>query len=531
MREIVTLQVGQLANFVGTHFWNTQEEYFSYGTDQAASVTELDYDILYRTGFSPTVGPEIKIGAFDATQWCGFGSLQKYNQLFTAEANDTVDWDQGINKVVSEQYPKNAYQQQLDRMDVDPNTQPVELDDQSVKTWSDFNRIYYHPYSMNQVTTHNMDDSISPYNSYSVGRQSYSDFERETESFEDNFRHFVEECDNLQGFQLLASVDDAFSGFTEGLLHDVRDEFAKTPVLCYGLQSSLLPTQERAKQRILLNRTLSMTRILDLCSSYIPLYTPSSSHISRSGLADYIHPKCNSVYHTSAILSSAIETISLSFRLKNNFTSIGSLCDKMNGQGTTRLSGVSLSLPLPFLKNGFQQTAERLKNNIAPTIELTKRTPSKQSFDDDVFAEDIVVRGLPRGSVHASNQGLYEYTRALYHKFPQADPQFIDKVPYPLPSSYPRIFSYHCNSEGFITSENETEPVNSIPVLSRMYTGTELQPEIDYLAKQVEVVPFAQMSDYSEGAYGLAQADYLELKEEIMRLSDSYSNDSEIMLE
>ena len=64
-----------------------------------------------------------------------------------------------------------------------------------------------------------------------------------------------------------------------------------------------------------------------------------------------------------------------------------------------------------------------------------------------------------------------------------------------------------------------------------MYTGTELHPEIDYLAKQVEVLPFGQMSDYSEGTYGLAQADYLELKEEIMRLSDSYSNDSEIMLE
>ena len=86
-------------------------------------------------------------------------------------------------------------------------------------------------------------------------------------------------------------MDDAFSGFTEGLLHDVRDEFAKTPILCYGLQSSSLPNQERAKQRIILNRTLSMTRILDLCSSYIPLYTPSSNHISNSGLADYIHPK------------------------------------------------------------------------------------------------------------------------------------------------------------------------------------------------------------------------------------------------
>ncbi|KAI9277024.1 tubulin domain-containing protein [Phascolomyces articulosus] len=314
MREIVTLQLGQLANFVGTHFWNTQEEYFTYGADPTESNVEIDHDILYRAGLSPT-GAETytpRVLVYDLKG--GFGSLQKYNQLFAAEANDKVGWDQGINKVVQDQYPKNAYQQQLERMDVDPATEMVELDDNSVKTWSDFNRIYYHPRSMNQITTHNMDDTISPYHAYSVGRQSYSDYERETESFEDNFRHFVEECDNLQGFQVLASMDDAFSGFTEGLLHDVRDEFAKTPILCYSLQSSSLPTQERAKHRVALNRALGIARILDLCSSYIPLYTPSASHIRNSGLSNYIHPNCNSMYHTSAILSSAIETISLSFR-------------------------------------------------------------------------------------------------------------------------------------------------------------------------------------------------------------------------
>ncbi|KAI9493108.1 tubulin domain-containing protein [Zychaea mexicana] len=424
MREIVTLQLGQLANFVGTHFWNTQEEYFTYGSDHtsSASTNELDHDILYRTGVSPT-GVETytpRVLAYDLKG--GFGSLQKYNQLFAAEAGDTANWDQGINKIVSEQYPKNAYQQQLERMDMDPNMEAVALDDKSVKTWSDFNRIYYHPRSMNQVTTHNMDDSINPYNTYSVGRQSYSDYERETESFEDNFRRFAEECDNLQGFQVFASVDDAFSGFAEGLLQDVRDEFAKTPILCYGLQSSSMPAPERSRQRVTLNRALTMTRIVDLCSSYIPLYTPSSRHIFNSGLSPYIQPNCNLLYHTSAILSTAIETVSLSYRTKSNFLSIGSLCDKMNGQGTTRLSGLSLTLPLPFLKEGFNATAEQFKDKIAPAIELSKLASVRQQSDHDVFAEDVVVRGLPRASVRASDQGLYDYTRLLYHKFPQADP-------------------------------------------------------------------------------------------------------------
>lgn len=137
---------------------------------------------------------------------------------------------------------------------------------------------------MNQITTHHMDDTINPFDAYTVGRQSFSDYERvsqpwlcwipsifdshnyylqETESYEDNFRHFAEECDNLQvwewesnvievlfmhsfqkGFQILTSVDDAFGGFTEGMLQLLREDFPKTPIMTYGLQSSNMPVKE-----------------------------------------------------------------------------------------------------------------------------------------------------------------------------------------------------------------------------------------------------------------------------------------------
>jgi hypothetical protein len=34
MKEILYLQAGSLANYVGTHFWNTQESYFTYGSEE-----------------------------------------------------------------------------------------------------------------------------------------------------------------------------------------------------------------------------------------------------------------------------------------------------------------------------------------------------------------------------------------------------------------------------------------------------------------------------------------------------------------
>lgn len=50
--------------------------------------------------------------------------------------------------------------------------------DTTVQNWSDYNRIFYHPRSMNQIVTHHADDSIMPFDAYPVGRQSYKDFEK-----------------------------------------------------------------------------------------------------------------------------------------------------------------------------------------------------------------------------------------------------------------------------------------------------------------------------------------------------------------
>lgn len=50
--------------------------------------------------------------------------------------------------------------------------------------------------------------------------------------------------DKQQGFQVLAGVDDAFGGFTEGLLRDLKEEYPKASIVIYGLQSSNLPNKE-----------------------------------------------------------------------------------------------------------------------------------------------------------------------------------------------------------------------------------------------------------------------------------------------
>ena len=49
-REIMTLQLGGYSNFLGSHFWNIQEECMSYDDDgdEGGETSEVRHDILWR---------------------------------------------------------------------------------------------------------------------------------------------------------------------------------------------------------------------------------------------------------------------------------------------------------------------------------------------------------------------------------------------------------------------------------------------------------------------------------------------------
>lgn len=44
-KEIISLQIGNYANYVGTHWWNIQESGFNYTEDG-----EINHDVLFREG-------------------------------------------------------------------------------------------------------------------------------------------------------------------------------------------------------------------------------------------------------------------------------------------------------------------------------------------------------------------------------------------------------------------------------------------------------------------------------------------------
>ncbi|KAI7903450.1 tubulin domain-containing protein [Cokeromyces recurvatus] len=389
--------------------------------------------------------------------------------------------------------------------------------DVSVHNWSDYNRIYYHPRSINSIVTHQMNNDLTPFDKYMIGKQSYQDNEKEVESFEENFRFFVEECDHLQGFQIMTDVDDAFGGFTEGLLNDIRDEFAKTPILTYGLSDSYAHYRMN-KQIVTLNRILSMAHLTDLSSIYIPIYTPTQTAIQQCGLSPYIRFNETSRYHTSAIIAAAVETNSLPYRLKNNSITISDAINKLSWARNTRLASLSMSFPLPISEKGYSNTLENCISNrqLKPVLSFLEQTTHKSV---DVYGEVVVARGLPS---NWNNQ--YEYLEKLYSGFKdENDPlqsRFSLESAFPLPNSFPQFFTSNMNQDGYITSSlNRQDPVQSIPILTHLESGTGLKATTEQLLKELDEINIQNSTGDNLS----------EIKERLYSLSDTYMIDNELL--
>ncbi|XLS57018.1 hypothetical protein HN51_006773 [Arachis hypogaea] len=99
MKELVTIQLGDFANYVGSHFWNFQDELLGLAEDLNADSVfknhDLNMDVLYRTG-------ETQQGIFTFTprllsinMRCSLGSLSSHGTLYkeiTSSPSDVVTW-------------------------------------------------------------------------------------------------------------------------------------------------------------------------------------------------------------------------------------------------------------------------------------------------------------------------------------------------------------------------------------------------------------------------------------------------------
>ncbi|KAH0032947.1 tubulin nucleotide-binding domain-like protein, partial [Aureobasidium melanogenum] len=210
MHEVITLQFGQQANYVGTHFWNAQETYFTYGDEEESPV---DHDIHFRPGHSEDGTETFTPRALIYDLKGAFGTLRRDNALYGAVDDPTAIaqqmWAGNTNVIQTEQIQQSAYQQHLDQ-----GLEPPALSPDTVRYWSDYNRVFYHPKSIVQLQEYELNSALMPFERWATGEDLFDSLDKEHDLLDRDLRPFLEECDQLQAIQMITSADDAWGGFT-----------------------------------------------------------------------------------------------------------------------------------------------------------------------------------------------------------------------------------------------------------------------------------------------------------------------------
>ncbi|GME48459.1 tubulin nucleotide-binding domain-like protein [Neofusicoccum parvum] len=468
MHEIVTLQFGQQANYLGSHFWNTQESYFTYddpdNTSSAAKAPEpspVDHDINFRPGIgadgSDTYMPRAVIYDLKGA----FGSMRKINALYEPEdVGDAALWPGSTITHRAPTIPPSAYQQALDA-----GLQSPALAKETVRYWSDYSRVYYHPKSLVQLHEYELQSQLMPFEGWGVGEELFAGLDKEHDLLDRDLRPFIEECDQLQGLQVLSSVDDAWGGFSSRYVERLRDEFGKLSIWVWGLEEeekktrARLPSpqpetpllthhlhQQDKKLLQLTNHARSLHAISPNSSAYIPLAaTPTA-------LPPYLQTlDPASRWHTSALQATALESATLPTRLRAAISPLAHLEAVINANGTRRIAAAHLSVADPAalaqtlaarMEDEKNQTgneeAEELDRDNAFDVALSRLGPApRKPARDALFGRVECLRG--GWEAGARVEALNRRARDRWAGGPVVE-RWGTETLFPLLDSFPRIF-------------------------------------------------------------------------------------------
>lgn len=311
-----------------------QESYFTYSAQEQPIV---DHNILFRAGqgadSTETFTPRTLI--YDLKG--GFGSLRKFNALYQTET-ETIQaqglWDGLTSAQHLDPIPPSRYQTLLDQ-----GLPTFQLHEDDVRYWSDFNRVFYHPRSAVQLSQYELNSQLMPFEKWAVGEELFHDLDNEEDILDRDLRPFAEECDHMQGFQLITGTDDAWGGFASRYLDGIRDEYGKTSIWTFGIEDGTqVPRHVRSIR--LGNAARSMRSLAQQSSAYIGLSTvprPVPGYINLEGRSEWL---------TSAFLCSAIESATLPSRLRHTGAQQASLPileDALNSNGAQKLFELQMS--------------------------------------------------------------------------------------------------------------------------------------------------------------------------------------------
>ncbi|KAI0072181.1 tubulin nucleotide-binding domain-like protein [Panus rudis PR-1116 ss-1] len=450
MKEILYIQAGNRSNWIGSHFWNTQESYFTYeeGEDPLTN-----HDISFREGQTlkgtPTFCPRLLL--FDRKANFGIVPDNLYGEDVVVEAEEVVSQWQTFprnGEVVEyrqQRISKSRYQEKLDAGEEDEDAAEAKVTGHTttdMRFWSDYSRVFYHPRSLQRLP--DLADYDDVEGDWMSSQEAFAKHDEDHDFLEGDFRFFVEECDHLQGIQLTNDTG-TFGGFTHSLLTSIRDEVPKLPTLTFSLLSSITPRSANADESLniarIINDAFFLRSMNELSTLTIPLQSPPTWKTGE--WLDSLALNRESLYHTSALYSTHIENVTLPVRLKSTHDDLTSLTSLLTWNTSTRFAHLNGVLPLSP-----SQSTTTFERDVEKRLYDYSSLDSVSHDTKKVWSQLDVTRGL-------TYDGLIAYQN--WNDKRDMQPYSIHAPATPLPSSFPTI----------LPSPSPTRPT-SIPSLTTL---------------------------------------------------------------
>ncbi|XP_055375804.1 protein misato isoform X2 [Condylostylus longicornis] len=546
-KEILTFQFGNYSNYVGSHWWNLQE--FSFNYDSQSEPSQIDHGVFYREGLNEkgyiTFTPRLLLvdqnGTLNGIPESGglySNSLTNPNhELVNEEVNKKLFND--IKKEISWDSTK------IDIVQTEPSNQvesksDINLDEETLDAWSDFLYTRFHPRTINILKKHKFSAEKESIDTFTYGTTLWnSNIFQET--FIDNIRRYMEECNNCQGFQTLFDLSNGFSGLACKNLEYLQDEYGKTN-LAVPLFSPKSILYENADEKLsyairLVNIAATYSSLTEHSSLFIPLSTQDYiwKKPPRARTFRYMDYNSKSLYHTSAILATYLETISLRYRLRSSGYSshLFEFCCDLNNYGR-KLAAAALSLPFPLRQD---EDLIDMLNEIDYPIS-TQLSPNCK-IGTDYIIQSVSVRGIPKSRLKRPLQeaqkqmkmaayrcsSVSEMLQLYFQCSNHASMAHVAAVETPIhiKNLYPeKIFHPNLNIQGFLTGHQRQTRIKSIPCMASIQNSTDLSKTIESLHNEARRVNISKIHRFKET--GMEADDYVEILENLMQFKDAYED-------
>lgn len=548
--------------------------------DSASPAGELQSDMLFREGL--TLGGHVtytpRLIAMDLKG--SLRTLRKEGSLYeTEKENTTFSWEGPVMTHKESPSTKNAFLQQLDSVDTggllaEPDfTCSSSAVDQcsvssagaavagetvnsglermlksyrlegSVRVWSDFLRIHLHPRSISVINQYNHDGESERLEAFGQGEALLRG--PVLEDLEDRLHFFVEECDYLQGFQLLCDLADGFSGLGSKVTEMLQDSYGGRGILTWGVAPVNHPDSSSIKDLYhMINCALGTLQMANHSSFFCPLTLRGG--LMRRPPPPTAFPLLNSDpmlwYHSSAVLALALDCMTASYRLRQNSAPMWQLSDSLTASGRKVVAAYG-SVPFPMMHGGCLPDALDAFADVLPwrPISACPELGGGHCFDQSVTLRGLDGQSLvspllpgvePSSSLHFERSGedvLAAYVRSHYPSTPLAV-QLLSSASKVTPP-FPQIFSPALSPQGFLQNQNQTaadyassQPVVGLPVLMSLQSSPAVGLQLSELQKACAALDLRRVAP-SFLSHGPEPAEVSESIEQLRNLVHCYRHD------